>query len=321
MLSLHSCVTKRHPEVILQMDDAIQRSRQRLSQYHAEDAYRNLSQGELHVSFEKTKEDFSIALRRNIFGLYLIPIRIHSHSYWFILDTGAQISSVRSHVLQEVKPKKLPGKLSIGSIGGKEKTMEGYLLSSLQLGELHIHQLPVIALDKQDFAMKIGNVDLFQFDGILGWDILSKLDFEIDDVGKQFKVMKNHYRFTYENMIPTMFPVLLVKDHYGRVLQMGLDTGSRMGWMNEMKAKDYGFVLSEQVQAMGFGVHGMEEMKLRMVKEVDLYLFKAHVRIKNMMTGRTNIFPNFELDGILGNEIFKNRRIRMINSKAMVLLT
>lgn len=321
MLSLHTCKTKRHSETRIQMNDEVRELKEMLAHYRNENAYYTLLQGELKLMLEQTQQDFAIELRRNLFGLYLVPVTIAKRQYWFILDTGAQISSIRSHVQKQLQIKKLPGQLRIGSIGGKEKAMEGYLLDTLCLGSLRIHNLPVIALDKQDFSMNIGGFDFFQFDGILGWDILSRLDFEIDDVAKRFKVMKNHYRFEYENMILTMFPVLLVKDAQGNVLKMGLDTGSRMSWMNEDKAKHYGIAMGEQVQAMGFGVHGVEEMKVRMVKEMNLYLFKAHVNIKNMITGRTNIFPNLELDGILGNEIFKNRRIRMINSRSMVLLT
>lgn len=321
MLLLHRCTTKRHKETILTQDEELSKLKKQLMQYRNENAYYTLLQGKLTLRLERSKEDFDIPLRRNLFGLYILPVTLHKQIYWFILDTGAQISSIRSHVQKQLQFQKLPGSLAIGSIGGKEKTMEGYLIDHMSIGCLQLYDLPVIALDKQDFVMKIGSLDLFQFDGIIGWDILSRLDFEIDDVAKRFKVMKNKYRFTYENMIPTQFPVLLVKDGAGRTLKMGLDSGSRMSWMNEQKAKEMQLAMSEQVQAMGFGVHGREEMCVRMVKEVDFYLFKAHVNIKNMITGRTNIFPNFEFDGILGNEIFKNRRIRMINSKAMVLLT
>lgn len=321
MLLFHRCTTRRHEETILTQDEELLNIKKQLMQYKNENAYYTLLQGELRLRIEQSEEAFDIPLRRNLFGLYLLPVTLHQRSYWFIMDTGAQISSIRSHVQKQLRFQKLPGSLSIGSIGGREKNMEGYLIDHMRIGSLDLYELPVIALDKQDFAMKIGSLDLFQFDGILGWDILSRLDFEIDDVAKRFKVMKNKYRFPYENMILTQFPVLLVKDGAGRVLKMGFDSGSRMSWMNEQRAKALQLDMSEQVQAMGFGVHGKEEMSVRMVKEVDFYLFKAHVNIKNMITGRTNIFPNFEFDGILGNEIFKNRRIRMINSKAMVLLT
>lgn len=113
---------------------------------------------------------------------------------------------------------------------------------------------------------------------------------------------------------------MLVQDGKGNLLTMGFDSGARYGWMSQQAMKQYGYELSEETSAMGFGVHGLEEMKIRLIKEMTLYLDRACITFQGVHTGRTNIFPNISLDGILGNEIFRNRRIRIVNSKEMVLL-
>lgn len=38
------------------------------------------------------------------------------------------------------------------------------------------------------------------------------------------------------------------------------------------------------------------------------------------MTGRVRLFDDFAFDGVFGNEIFRKRRIRILNSANMVLL-
>ena len=74
------------------------------------------------------------------------------------------------------------------------------------------------------------------------------------------------------------------------------------------------------MELYGFGLHGIEEMSIQLIKRLDLYLYKAHIRLNYVHTGETDIFANLPLDGILGNEIFRNRRIRFINSKEKILL-
>ncbi|EFP61975.1 hypothetical protein HMPREF0983_01476 [Erysipelotrichaceae bacterium 3_1_53] len=71
---------------------------------------------------------------------------------------------------------------------------------------------------------------------------------------------------------------------------------------------------------MGFGVHGLEKMDLKIVKEWTLFVDKAEITLKDTMTGRVDLFEHFTFDGVFGNEIFKRRRIRIINSAGMVLL-
>lgn len=320
MLPIHSCKTKTHPECRMERTQKVNTWIQNCRSYSLEQAYEQLLQSPSFVQYERSEENFAIPLKRNVFGLYMVPIQIQGTTYQFILDTGAQISSIRDPLIQSLQLPKLKGTINIGSAGGTQKPLSGYLLDAMDIGALRIRNLPVIGLDKQDFSMRWKGFDMFSFDGILGWDILSTLDFEIDDVDKQFKILKNRFRFSYQNMIKTLFPIFLVKDASGRELIMGFDSGAKRSWMSEKSANEFAYTMSENYTMMGFGVHGLEELQVKLVKQVDFYLFKAHIKIKNMHTGRTNIFPNMEFNGILGNEIFQNRRIRIINSKQMVLL-
>lgn len=323
MLELQRCRTTTCKETILS-DPAVQRKRAQLkkdvSSFTSDHAYRTLLQGDSFVEMDQSEAAFAVPMKRSMLGLYLVPIIINGNTYRFVVDTGAQISSVKSSLIADLHLDKLPGSLSIGSVGGKEIPLAGYLMKELHLGSVCIHNLPVIEVPMKDLSVHFSGLDISPFDGILGWDILSCLDFELDDVGKQFKVKHNCYHFCYPNMVRAAFPIFLVKDHKGNLLTLGFDSGARYGWMGETAMKHFGYEMSDETDAMGFGVHGLEEMRIRSVYEMKLYLDRAEIQLRRIHTGRTNIFSGWELDGILGNEIFRNRRIRMINSKEMVLL-
>ena len=67
------------------------------------------------------QREFSIPLSRNIFGLFTIPVYINHVKAVFVVDTGAQISGVKSDKIAQLKLKKTGGSLQIGSIGGTQR--------------------------------------------------------------------------------------------------------------------------------------------------------------------------------------------------------
>lgn len=212
------------------------------------------------------------------------------------------------------------GRIGIGSIGGKEKALSGCIVKQLRMGALQYHHMPMVILDEKDFAMRFGNIDLMGFDGIIGWDVLSQLDFEMDDIAKQFKVVKNKFRFPCRNMIMGSFPVFLCQKKNQEIALFGFDSGSKVSWLSDK------FIEKEQLQiiceghAMGFGVHGFEKLPMKIVEQLQVTLDRGAITLKDTMSGRCDLFNGFTFDGVFGNEIFKGRRIRLINSKQVVLL-
>ncbi|NBJ64405.1 hypothetical protein D5266_04300 [bacterium c-19] len=320
MLIRH-CKTTTTQETIL-CGEAIAKTRVQiadlLSEYTQDRIYRDLHFNSDRILYQMESKSFQLPMKRSFTGLYMVPVTIAGEKYRFVLDSGAQISGVRQEILEKINAERMGSGLSIGSIGGTKKMLTAYILEDIQIGSLTLYQFPVITLHPPRISPM--NSGFYLFDGIIGWDILSQLDFEIDDVAKVWKVLENRYSFAHPNMVRAIFPILLVKDAKGNLLKMGLDTGARCGWVNKEKMELLGYELSQDVEMYGYGVHGIENMNIQLIKEMDFYLYKAHIHLRYMHTGDTNIFATMPLDGILGNEIFRNRRIRFINSKEMVLL-
>lgn len=264
--------------------------------------------------------DFILPLYKNIFGLYLCDVKVNGTPCRFIIDSGAQLSSIRHDAMKRLNIEQTSGSVEIGSAAGTRKLLNGCVLNSFTFGTSIYEHLPVLCLDKDDFSLQFGTVDIFQFDGILGWDILRDYDFEFDTIARQFKVLKNRFKFRYQNMVSGMFPIFLVQDHAGNLLKMGFDSGSRRSWFSQATANRLQYKKNGEIQAIGFGVHGAEKMDLVLYDKVSFSVFKATVTIRNLMSGNCKIMPDISCDGVFGNEIFKNRRIRIINSKGMVLL-
>ena len=178
-----------------------------------------------------------------------------------------------------------------------------------------------IVLDQQQFSVRLLNVDLLRFDGILGWDLLRTMDFELDTIAGQMKVQKNRFRLDRPNLIPCSFPTLLLRETDGSVSLFGIDTGARQGWLGEGYIRRRGLQVLNSMRVVGFGVHGREEFETQIAKSVTLHLDRARITMEGCMSALVDILPDITYDGVLGNEVFAGRRIRFVNSAGMVLLT
>lgn len=324
MLKLHSChIESEHETKIehnLEYQNAVKAMSAAMGAQNIDDIRHTLMEEELRLTSRCYKDNFELPMKRNFLGLYTIPVIINSQKYNFILDTGAQISGIKSDLVNKLVIPHTKGKMSVGSIGGKEKWMEGVCVQNVRIGALEFFQLPMIQLDSSDYQLPLLNISMFPFDGIIGWDILAQLDFELDDIAKQFKVMKNIHHFSYCNMVNGLFPAFLLKDDAGNLRSFGFDSGAKYSWINPNIIDKHALHVINEGIGIGFGVHGLEQLDMKMIEGCTYHLYKARIDLRNINTGRTNIYKGYEFDGILGNEIFRNRRIRLLNSCGMVLL-
>lgn len=262
---------------------------------------------------------FTLPLTYTKLHLYTIPVIIDGITFNFLLDTGAQISAIRKDTLNKISFIKNTLTVEIGSVSGKMETMEIYNIKNLGLGNITYEHLGMVLLDENLFQMKIANIDLISFDGIIGWDLLSQLDFEINARLKQFSVLNNHYKINSPNAYVGAFPLILAKDNHGKLIKLGFDSGASYSWFNLNYLKRYDNSQLKPQKALGFGVHGKEMIDIWLLDKLMIHLDKGLITIKEAMSGNTHVVQNVDYDGILGNEIIKGRAIRFINSQNKVI--
>lgn len=261
---------------------------------------------------------FSLPLTYTKLHLYTIPIEINGITFNFLVDTGAQMSAIRKNTLKQIRYLKNKQKIEVGSISGKMESLEIYNIEKLKLGNVTYEHLSMVLLDDKVFQMKLCKFDLINFDGIIGWDLLSQLDFEINARLKCFTVLDNHYKFNHPNAYVGAFPLILAKDQQGKILKLGFDSGATYSWFNQQYLESYGDKLTKQ-KALGFGVHGKEMIDISILDKLMIHLDKGLITINEAMSGNTHVVSNVAYDGILGNEIIKGRAIRFINSQNKVI--
>ena len=232
--------------------------------------------------------EFALSMRRNLFSLYEVDVRVNGQAMRFIIDTGAQISGIRAHAARALALPALKSGMEVGSVGSTREQRPAVRCDSLQLGGMCWENQPLIVLDQQQFSVRLLNVDL------------------------QMKVQKNRFRLDRPNLIPCSFPTLLLRETDGSVSLFGIDTGARQGWLGEGYIRCRGLQVLNSMRVVGFGVHGREEFETQIAKSVTLHLDRARITMEGCMSALVDILPD---------EVFAGRRIRFVNSAGMVLLT
>lgn len=261
---------------------------------------------------------FEMKVEKNSFHLFLVPVIIHNKKYRFIVDTGAQISGIMDHHIKNIPHQKNDIKFGIKSASGSQKQMSSITLKRLFFGSLEVTNHNMVVLSSDDFKIPLLNKKITDFDGILGWDILSQIDFELDDVSNRLVMLDHKEDYSYRNLVNAHFPVVIAYDKNEKPTIFGIDSGAEVSWLSKEYSEKANLTIEKESKGMNIGVHGMEAMSLQIIKEIDLRVHEAKIHLKNIRTGDTKVFMNLALDGIFGNEIFHNHRIQFLNSKGIV---
>lgn len=313
MLGMHKCIYEKIKEKNVYHSEEVENLYQKV--YRASKYMENI-QNESEVI--KHSDNFTVKINKNPFHLFLIPVIIHNKTYHFVVDTGAQISGMMDTCKEVIETYKCEGSMGIKSASGSQKELSMLCLDHFFVGALEVRKHKMVILNGEDFKLPLMKKSIVQFDGILGWDILSKIDFELDDKNSSFSMLQSMDKFTYCNLLPTMFPVLIAYDHENKPSLIGIDSGAEIGWVSEEYCKKSNLKIAHKYKGLNMGVHGMERIPINTIKECSFSFCKSRVLLENIRIGETKVFKTLSLDAILGNEIFHNRRIQFLNSKGIV---
>ena len=263
-------------------------------------------------------DTFTTKIKRNHLGLYVCYVRIQGKEFIFLLDTGAQISGILKKSAAALQTTKLTQKVNVGSIGGKTTSSHCVVVEKMYFGALQINHQPLVLLDDKNFALPYINIKVMNFDGILGWDILNNFDFEINDINKTFSLLKMKDTFYLQNFIPASFPCLCLLDQNKNPVIFGFDSGAKESWLGKEYIEAAKLDVDTKQRAYGVGVLGIEAMDMWMVKQLDLFLYDHKISLEKVISGRVDMFHSIRIAGVLGNKIFKGRRIQILASKRYI---
>lgn len=242
------------------------------------------------------------------FKMMFIQVYIDGSPYKFLLDTGAQMSclsyKLKDHILGQ-------GIIEVGDASGvKENMTLGYTKEIDCLG-LKIKNLPVLLLNEGQLSLNVLNRTVFSLDGIIGYDVLKHMDFELDYKNQLF--VRQSHKMTEQNLIDTDFPVVMVNTH-DHLLYFGVDTGAKKSWISKELIEKLNLKVIKEKKKKVYGAHGRHEECVSVVSHLNLQLGQEEISFKGIETGFTCLVDDICLHGVLGLDVLKKHKLQVSHS-------
>ncbi|MBU0278616.1 aspartyl protease family protein [Gemella sp. zg-1178] len=245
-------------------------------------------------------------LKRN---MIIIKIKIDEIYYKFLVDTGSERSFiVRNKNIEKYKQNILE-KIKVKGIGGEEFLKNKYIFPKINIDNTIIHKVEILEKKRNSLFLYLG------IDGILGWDILKKLDLLIDIKNKIFSLVTET---TQNKKIGT--PIisdkqLVIEMKYKNDLHSALiDLGATESFVTQEVFNNYDVIWERNIV---LGINGIKLIKVATIKNIILNIAGIEYKSRKLLIKSENFNWKFKL----GMDFFENRKIFLKNSiKEMVIV-
>jgi len=261
-----------------------------------------------------------VPLRISEAGTPLVPVRIANKVYYFWLDTGSSMTIVSSDLAGELglRPLSLDTLQIVTSIGRVAALPA--LFSRLDIGPVTVRN--ATAMIVSDERMRIpgsarsDRPKPIRIDGIVGFDIIRRLDLEVDYADETLRVRNPAERRLVQRTERNFFlwigiPVVRMRSGSGVLVHFGLDTGGQQTFATETLLKKLGKTVPRTEKRRIGGMGGDLSLSLPIIPELELWVGHRSLIFRAMAVYEPIYQTLVALDGVLGSEIWSSGRIRM----------
>lgn len=264
----------------------------------------------------------------SISGTPMIPVTINGKEHVFWLDTGASMSIVSSAVAEECGMKPLiSDTLEVVTTTGRVPAQAG-AVSRLQLGGIDISNSTALIVASERMQVRSGDETglpvAVPIDGVIGYDIISRLDLRIDYVKKRVMLGRPEVNARLPRSGRNLFwlgtPIVRMVTSKGVPLHFNLDTGAQEtystdGLLTKTKARTF---LGER-RLIG-GLAGVTIVHGRFVDELHATMGGQALLLRKLLIFAPAVTSFVTLDGILGSDVGRGGVVRIDATNGLFLL-
>lgn len=275
-------------------------------------AFRNVSTS---IAFADTISQ--VPLTRAITGVVIIPVSVNGVKRHFWLDTGTSITILTNSVADAANVVGLgTDTLEMVSAVGRVSTRSA-IVHSLKLGQVTVTNAPAMIVS--DLALQIreseSGMPPVPIDGVIGFDVIRKLDLTIDDLDYRVIIRKPSLRTVGDshprNLAWFGVPIATLLSKNGSAIHLLLDTGAGETFGTPGMAQKSGahWRAAERRTVQGFGGTKIETGIV--IPEVRLFLGTTPLSFKRIFLYEATYPTIFKLDGTLGADIGRGGTVRI----------
>lgn len=261
-------------------------------------------------------------------GTPIVAVIINGKPHLFWLDTGSSMSIVASDVALEAGIQPLVSDtLEVATTTGRVPARPA-AIKRLQIGRIDIANSTAMIVSSERMLLKLGEGTegsvIAKIEGVIGYDIMSRLDIRIDYVNRRVTFLKPDRSLKLPRSGRNLFwvgtPVVRLVSPKGIPLHFTLDTGAQETYATDgLLAKTKMKTFRGERRLIG-GLAGLTIVHGRFIDEAHLTMGSQPLLFKKLMVYAPAYASFVSLDGILGSDIGKGGVVRIDATNGIFLL-
>jgi hypothetical protein len=273
------------------------------------------------------KEPVSLPLLISASGIPMIPVSINGRERILWLDTGSSMSIIASDVAQECAVAPLvKDTLEVATTTGRVSALPASI-AHLSLGGIDVRNATAMIVDADLMMVRLGDgkEDVsVKIDGVIGFDIMSRLNIRIDYVNNRVTFSKPDQKVKLppngRNLFWIGSPVVRLVSSSGVPLHFHLDTGAQETYSTEgLVRKTRSRTFAGERKLIG-GFSGLTVVHGRFIDEVHVSMAGQRLAFKRMLVLSPAFSSFVALDGVLGSDIGKGGIVRIDATNGLFVL-
>lgn len=249
----------------------------------------------------------------------MVEVTLDGKRRTFWLDTGSSMSIISSDIASEsgIRPL-LPDTMEVATTTGRVPAQAG-AIRHLQIGGISVRNTPALIVSSDRMQVRVGDEvgspAVAQIEGVIGFDIISRLDVRIDYVNHRVTLQKPAVNArlprTGRNLFWVGTPVVRLVTSKGVPLHFNLDTGAQETYSTDgLLIKTKPRVIRGERRLVG-GFAGVRIVHGRFVDELRATMGGQALVLRKLMVFAPAFSSFVTLDGILGSDVGKGGVVRI----------
>ena len=287
-------------------------------------AFRTVSARE--ISFPRTPVVLPLVLSAS--GTPMITVRINGQVRTLWLDTGSSMSIVASDVAEECGIRPLvKDTLEVATTTGRVPARPA-AIARIELGAIDIRNSTAMIVSSELMKVRLGDgiergIEI-KIDGVIGYDIMSRLDIRIDYVNRRVTLLKPDRSAKLPRSGRNLFwvgtPIVRLVSRQGVPLHFNLDTGAQETYSTDgLVAKTKARTFRGERRLVG-GLAGLTVVHGRFIEEIHLTMAGQPLVFKKLLVFAPAFSTFVGVDGILGSDVGKGGVVRIDATNGLFLL-
>ena len=259
----------------------------------------------------------SIAYRRDIAGLMNVPVNFADSTFYFVFDTGANLSVITESYARKTNLRKLNVKFKVRAITGLEVQANLGIANEFEMGNIIIRNAVFMIFPDSALSFAHG---IYTIKGIIGFPIIEQLQ-EIRINKNTMTVPQTPTDRNIRNFgVDELLPVISVA-YNTDTLAFTFDTGAQFTFLNEPFYQAYKKLVDTAGKSFDMqigGAGGITKTKAYRLSQIAINVAGQPALLKDVSVKTTSSTPKDKLYyGNFGQDIMNQFKEMVINFRYM----